>query len=198
MAEGNGLLNRHSGYCRYRGFESLPLRTHRSPAPHARGFFFRPLMSEERTIRTIITNRKALHEFEVLQRFEAGIALLGTEVKSLRAGKVNMADAYASFPNRNSNECWLVGLHINPYDFGNRENHDPLRKRKLLLKHHELLRMRESIEEKGLTVIPLSLYFSGPYVKVELALVRGKKLYDKRATTKEREQRREMQRRTDD
>ncbi|HLP28521.1 MAG TPA: SsrA-binding protein SmpB [Candidatus Didemnitutus sp.] len=151
-------------------------------------------MPDERTIRTIITNRKALHEFEVLQRFEAGIALTGTEVKSLRAGKVNMADAYATFPSRSVDELYLIGLHINPYDFGNRENHDPIRKRKLLLKAHELHRLRESMEEKGLTVVPLSLYFSGPYVKVELGLMRGKKLYDKRAATKERELQREMQR----
>ena len=151
-------------------------------------------MSVERTIRKIVSHRKALYEYEVIQRFEAGIALTGTEVKSLRAGKVNMADAYATFPSRSSDELWLIGLHINPYDFGNRENHDPIRKRKLLLKFNELHRLRDAIEEKGLSVVPLSLYFSGPYVKVELALVRGKKLYDKRAATKEREQRREIQR----
>ncbi|MEY3386325.1 MAG: hypothetical protein RIR53_1136 [Bacteroidota bacterium] len=155
-------------------------------------------MSNDRTIRTIITNRKALFEYEVLDRFEAGIALVGTEVKSLRAGKVNLADAYAMFPDKRSDELYLVGLHISPYDFGNRENHEPLRRRKLLLKQHELRRMREGIEEKGLTVVPLSLYFSGPYVKVELGLVRGKKLYDKRAATKEREQKREMKRATSD
>ncbi|MCX6139560.1 MAG: SsrA-binding protein SmpB [Candidatus Kapabacteria bacterium] len=151
-------------------------------------------MSDERTIRLIINHRKALFEYEVIQRFEAGIVLTGTEVKSLRAGKVNMADAYATFLSRTSDELWLIGLHISPYDFGNRENHDPIRKRKLLLKAHELHRLRDAIEEKGLSVVPLKMYFSGPYVKVELGLVRGKKLYDKRAATKEREQRREMQR----
>ncbi|MFM8771379.1 MAG: SsrA-binding protein SmpB [Candidatus Kapaibacterium sp.] len=151
-------------------------------------------MASDRTIRPIITNRKALFEYEVLQRFEAGIALMGTEVKSLRAGKVNLADAYAMFSDRKTDELYLIGLHISPYDFGHRENHEPLRKRKLLLKYHELQRLREGIEEKGLTVVPLSLYFSGPYVKVELGLVRGKKLYDKRAATKEREQKREMKR----
>jgi SsrA-binding protein len=153
------------------------------------------MQNTERTIRTIITNRKALHEYEVLQRFEAGIVLLGTEVKSLRAGKISLADAYATFPSRQTDEFWLLGVHIAPYDFGNRENHDPLRKRKLLLKEHELGKLREGIEEKGLTVVPLSLYFSGPYVKVELGLVRGKKLYDKRASTKEREIKRDLQRR---
>ncbi|MFN6112527.1 MAG: SsrA-binding protein SmpB [Bacteroidota bacterium] len=151
-------------------------------------------MPAVRTIRTIITNRKALFEYEVLDRFEAGIALMGTEVKSLRAGKVNLADSYAMFPDRKSDDLYLVGLHISPYDFGQRENHEPLRRRKLLLKHHELRRMREGIEEKGLTVVPLSIYFSGPYVKVELGLVRGKKLYDKRAATKDRELKREMKR----
>ena len=119
---------------------------------------------------------------------------MGTEVKSLRAGKVNLADSYAMFPDRKSDDLYLVGLHISPYDFGQRENHEPLRRRKLLLKHHELRRMREGIEEKGLTVVPLSIYFSGPYVKVELGLVRGKKLYDKRAATKDRELKREMKR----
>ena len=162
-----------------------------------RGAFF-VMQSGERTIRTSITNRKALHEYEVLQRFEAGIALLGTEVKSLRAGKVNLADAYAMFPSRQNDEFFLLGLHIAPYDFGNRENHEPLRKRKLLLQAHELRKLREGIEEKGLTVVPLSLYFSGPYVKVELGLVRGKKLYDKRASTKERDIKRELQRKTSD
>ncbi len=155
-------------------------------------------MTDERSIRTIITNRKAYHEYEVLQRFEAGIVLTGTEVKSLRAGTVNLADAYAAFPSRSTNELYLMGLHIKPYDFGNRENHEPLRKRKLLLNRTELARLRSGIEEKGLTVVPLQIYFSGPYVKVELGLVRGKKFYDKRAATKEREQRREMSRRSDE
>ncbi len=191
MAEGNGLLNRRSGTNRYRGFESLPLRTQKPRVPYA-GLF--SSMPDVRTIRTIITNRKALFEYEVLDRFEAGIALMGTEVKSLRAGKVNLADSYAMFPDRKSDDLYLVGLHISPYDFGQRENHEPLRRRKLLLKHHELRRMREGIEEKGLTVVPLSIYFSGPYVKIELGLVRGKKLYDKRAATKDRELKREMKR----
>ena len=155
-------------------------------------------MLDERTIRTISTNRKAYHEFEVVQRFEAGVALTGTEVKSIRAGHVNFGDAYAMFPSRSNNEFYLVGLHIKAYDYGNRENHDPVRKRKLLLSKAELVRIRAGIEEKGLTVVPLQIYFSGPYIKVELGLVRGKKLYDKRAATKEREQRRAIERRSDD
>ena len=155
-------------------------------------------MTSDRTIRPIITNRKAFHEYEVLQRFEAGIALTGTEVKALRAGKVSLGDAYAIFPSRANNDLYLVGLHISPYDFGNRENHEPTRQRKLLLHAHELDRLRTGLEEKGLTIVPLGLYFSGPYVKVELGLVRGKKLYDKRQSTKERETERAMRRRSDD
>jgi SsrA-binding protein len=148
----------------------------------------------ERTIRPIVTNRKALHDYEVVQRFEAGIVLTGTEVKSIRAGKVNLMDAYATFPNRNDMELRLIGLHINPYEFGSMENHEPTRSRKLLLHDHELKRLRQQIEEKGLTVVPLSLYFSGPYINVELGLVRGKRQYDKRASIKEREMKREAKR----
>jgi SsrA-binding protein len=135
----------------------------------------------------IVTNRRAFHDYEVLQRFEAGIELRGTEVKSLRAGKVSLLDAYATFPSKSSNIMMLMQMHINPYDFGNRENHEPMRPRRLLLHESELQKLRIGIEEKGLTVVPLSLYFSGPYIKVELGLVRGKKLYDKRVATKERE-----------
>jgi SsrA-binding protein len=152
----------------------------------------------DRTIRPIVTNRKAFHEYEVLQRFEAGIVLSGTEVKSLRAGKVNVMDAYAVFPSRNSDELVLVGLHIAPYEFGNRENHVPLRPRRLLLHQRELGRLRAALEEKGLSLVPLSVYFSGPYVKVELGLVRGKKLYDKRAALKDREHERAIRRRATD
>ncbi len=151
----------------------------------------------ERTIRTIVRNRKAFHDYEVLQRFEAGIALTGTEVKSLRAGKVSITDAYAMFPSKSSNELQLIGLHINPYDFGNRENHISTRPRKLLLHSHELQKLRVAIEEKGLTIVPLEIYFSGPYVKVELGVCRGKKLHDKRHATKERDQQREIRRLND-
>ena len=148
----------------------------------------------ERTIRTILTNRKALHDFPIVQRFEAGIVLTGTEVKSIRAGKVSLTDAFASFPSKTSNELYLMGAHIQPYDFGNRENHEPTRRRKLLLKEHELQRLRSQSEEKGLTIIPLAMYFSGPYIKVEIGLARGKRQYDKRATLKEKELKREAQR----
>lgn len=148
----------------------------------------------DRKHRTIVQNRKALHEYEVLARYEAGISLLGTEVKSLRAGTVNMTDAYAIFPSRSEDALMLLGLHIRPYDFGNRENHEPTRPRRLLLHRHELLRIRQAIEEKGLTLIPLAIYFSGPYIKVELGVCRGKKLHDKRASIRDREQDRELRR----
>ena len=152
----------------------------------------------DRTIRPIVTNRKAYHEYEVLQRFEAGIVLSGTEVKSLRTGNVNVTDAYAVFPSRKTDELVLVGLHIATYEFGNRENHVPLRPRRLLLHARELGRLRAALEEKGLSLVPLSIYFSGPYVKVELGLVRGKKLYDKRAAVKDREHERAIRRRASD
>jgi SsrA-binding protein len=150
------------------------------------------LSTPERTIRTIVTNRKALHEYEILQRFEAGIQLTGTEVKSIRAGKVSLAEAYATFPSRTHNELLLINLHINPYEFGNIENHEPMRARRLLLHEHELERLRTAIEEKGLTIVPLSMYFSGPFIKVELGVARGKKLYDKRQAIKAREEGRRM------
>ena len=148
----------------------------------------------DRPTRVIITNRKVFHDYEIVQRFEAGIVLTGTEVKSVRAGKVSMTDAYGMFPSRHTNELYLMGMHIQPYDFGQRENHEPTRRRKLLLREHELQRIRTQSEEKGLTIIPLSMYFSGPYIKVEIGLARGKKLYDKRASLKDKELKREAQR----
>jgi len=141
----------------------------------------------DRSIRPIVTNRRALHDYEIIQRYEAGIVLLGTEVKSIRAGKVNISDAYAAFPSKTTDELFLLNLHINPYEFGNRENHEPLRPRKLILNKTELHRIRRQLEEKGLTLIPLQMYFSGPYIKIELGIGRGKKLYDKRQSVKEKE-----------
>ena len=150
--------------------------------------------SSNRTIRPILTNRKALHDYEILQRFEAGIVLLGTEVKAIRAGLVSLTDAYAFFPSKKVNDLYLMSAHIQPYAFGNRENHEPTRRRRLLLKEHELHRIRTQVEEKGLTVVPLSMFFSGPYVKVEIGLGRGKKHYDKRASLKEKELKKEARR----
>lgn len=146
---------------------------------------------KERQKKIISTNRKARYEFEIIQTFECGIILQGTEVKSLRGGKCNIQDAYASFE---SGELFVRGLHINEYDFGNRENHKPNRDRKLLLHYRELTKLKSQVEEKGLTLIPLSVYFSGHLVKVELALVRAKKKYDKREDVKKRDTEREIRR----
>ena len=139
----------------------------------------------------IASNRKAWHEYSVLDRIEAGIALVGTEVKSLRAGRVNFLDAFVSIKDR---EAWLVKLHISPYDFGNRMNHDPLRRRKLLLHDYEILKLEQKVKEKGLTIVPLALYFSRGRVKVELGLCKGKKLHDKRETIAKKDARRDLER----
>src|SRR3989441_13019285 len=135
------------------------------------------------------TNRRARHEYSILETFEAGLALRGTEVKSLRAGLVNFKDSYATVRN---GEVWLLGCHINPYSHGTDANHDPERDRKLLLHANEISRLGGKISEKGLTLVPLRLYFKDGRAKVEIGLARGKKLHDKRAALREREGRREM------
>jgi len=132
----------------------------------------------------IASNKKALHEYFVLQKMEAGIALTGTEVKSLRDGAVNLKDSYIAFER---GEAFLTGAHISPYAHGNRENHDPERTRKLLLHRREIEKLRSQVMEKGLTIVPLRLYFKGGRVKAEIAVVRGKKLFDKRESEKKRE-----------
>lgn len=147
-----------------------------------------------RPIKLISQNRKARHDFEIISKLEAGLVLQGTEVKSLREAKCNLQDAYAYFPSKTENELFLVNLHIAPYDFGNRENHQPRRQRKLLVNAKEAKKLRAAIQEKGLTVIPLSLYFSGQFVKAELAVVRAKKKYDKREDIKKRDTDRESKR----
>jgi len=128
-------------------------------------------------IKIIAKNRKARYEFHILQSFEAGIVLQGTEVKALRAGRVNLGDAYAEI---RDGEMWLVKMHIGPYDQGNRQNHEPFRRRKLLLTRREIRKIFPRIEERGQTLVPLKLYFKRGLVKVEIALARGKKLHDKR------------------
>ena len=136
----------------------------------------------------IASNKKVFHEYFVLDKFEAGIALTGTEVKSLRDGKANLKDSYVEVRN---GQARLMGTHISPYAHGNRENHEPERPRKLLLHRKEIEKLHVQIVEKGLTVVPLRLYFKGSKVKAEIAVVRGKKLYDKRETEKRREADRE-------
>ena len=129
------------------------------------------------TNRTLARNRRARRDYHVLETLEAGIALTGTEVKSARQGKVQLKDSYVQF---RDGEAFLVGAHISPYEAGSRQNHDPERERKLLLRKREIDRLFGRSTLKGLTVVPLSVYLKGNYIKVELALAQGKKLYDKR------------------
>ena len=145
--------------------------------------------SKESRDRAIATNRRARHEYEILETVEAGLVLRGTEVKSLRDGLVNFKDSYASVRN---GEGWLLGCHINPYSHGTDANHDPERDRKLLLHKKEIARLSGKISERGLTLVPLRLYFKDGRAKVELGLARGRKLHDKRSALREREVRREM------
>lgn len=135
----------------------------------------------------VTRNKKALHDYFILENMEAGIALLGTEVKSLRDHRANLKDSYAEFRGR---ELFLIGAHISPYPAGNINNHDPLRDRKLLLHKKEISRLIGKVKEKGLTLVPLSIYFIGGKAKVEIALAKGKREYDKRdAIAKETAQR---------
>lgn len=142
-------------------------------------------------IKVIATNRKALHDYFVLETYEAGLVLKGTEVKSLREGTVNLKDSYASIK---EGELWLNKMHISPYEKGNRYNVEPERIRKLLLHKREIYRLIGKVQEKGLTLVPLKIYFKDGVAKLELALVKGKKLYDKRKSIKEKEAKREISR----
>jgi SsrA-binding protein len=141
--------------------------------------------------RRIAENRRARFEYEFIDTWEAGIALVGSEVKALRAGKANLSDAYAHFE---GDQLVLLNLHIQEYTQANQFNHEPRRPRRLLMHRGELDRLRRELREAGLALIPTEIYFSGPHVKVELALARGKKLHDKRDTIAERDARREMER----
>jgi SsrA-binding protein len=141
--------------------------------------------------RIAISNRKARHEYEILDVYEAGIVLLGSEVKSLRLGKANLLDSYAIL---NKGEMWLLNMHISPFEKANQFNHDPLRTRKLLLNKSELRKLIGKTTEKGLTLIPLKVYFKHGIAKVEIALCKGKKLHDKRESIKQRDVEREMRR----
>src|SRR5687767_2653693 len=139
--------------------------------------------------RTISTNRRARHEYEILETVEAGLVLRGTEVKSLRAAGVTFKDSYATIRN---GEGWLLGCHINPYSHGTDANHDPERDRKLLLHRREISRLTGKIAERGLTLVPLRLYLKNGRVKIEIGLARGRKLHDKRSAIRERDVKREM------
>ena len=142
-------------------------------------------------VKTVAVNRKARHEYFVLETLEAGIELVGTEVKSIRQGNVNLKDAWV---NIRSGEAYLLGMHVSPYEKGNIFNREPLRERRLLLHKREIRKLYQLIKTEGLTLIPLSVYFSGSNVKVELGLCKGKKLYDKRATAASRDAKRAMDR----
>lgn len=135
--------------------------------------------------KVVATNRKARHEYEILDTYEAGLVLKGPEVKSLREGKVGFQDAYARLE---GGEVWLHSLHISPYEQANRFNENPLRPRKLLLNRREIRKLVGHVEEKGLTLIPLQIYFRRGYAKITLALARGRKLYDKREKLKRKTQ----------
>lgn len=141
--------------------------------------------------RLVTSNRKARHNYHILETVEAGLVLAGTEVKSLRMGKCNLVDSYARVVDE---EVFLDKMHISPYDPANRFNHDPTRTRKLLLHRREIRRLIGKIQEKGLTLIPLRVYFKGRSAKVELGLARGKRLYDKREAISRRESDLEMRR----
>ena len=163
----------------------------KSVPSRANGASKSPLGSAERPERTFASNRKAYHEYEILESIEAGIELTGTEIKSVRAGKVNLRESYARVQN---GEVLLYNMHISPYDQGNIWNHEPLRTRKLLLHRGEIGRLAEQSQAQGLTLVPLRMYARKGHAKVELAVARGKKQYDKRAAIADRESRRELDR----
>ncbi len=139
--------------------------------------------------KTVVSNRRALHDYEILERFEAGIVLTGSEVKSLRGGRGSLSEAYGQV---HGGEVWLEGMHIPPYEQGEKRGYDPVRERKLLLHRGEIERLIGKTQEKGLTLVPLRVYFSHGLAKVEVGLGRGKRQFEKRQATLEREHRREM------
>jgi SsrA-binding protein len=146
--------------------------------------------------RPLAANRKALHDYHVLERYEAGIALTGTEVKSCRTGKIQLKEGFVEFRGGpgGGQEAWLVGVHISPYSHGPRDNPPPARERKLLLARREIDRLAGRVQLKGLTVVPLAAYLKGDRVKLEIALVQGKKLHDKRESERRKELDREAAR----
>ncbi len=141
------------------------------------------------SVKVIAQNKKARHEYFILEAYECGIELFGTEVKSIRLGKVNLADSYAGI---NNGEVWLKGMNVSPFEQGNIFNRDPLRERKLLMHKGEILKLSQKLKEQGLSLVPLKVYLKGSLVKVELALVKGKKLYDKRESIAQRDAKRRM------
>ena|SRR5690554_3291946 len=140
--------------------------------------------------KTIATNRKAFHDYFIEEKFEAGLVLAGTEIKSIRKGSVQFKDAYIDIK---ENEAFIIGMHIAPYEFGNRFNHDETRDRKLLLHKIEIKKLNKNVQQKGYTVVPLSLYLKDGKAKMEIALAKGKANYDKRQSLKEKDAKREIE-----
>ncbi len=151
-------------------------------------------MKSDREQKVIASNRRASHDFTILNTYEAGIVLTGTEVKSLRTGRCSLQDTHCKFLNKNSLELYVYHLHINTYEHGNIQNHEVKRPRKLLLNHRELKKIKHLVLEKNIVLIPLTIYFSGHLVKIELALCTSKRKYDKRESQKEREIKRDLDR----
>ncbi len=142
-------------------------------------------------VKVVATNRKAFHDYHIVETVEAGIVLTGTEIKSVRAGKVSLGDGYATV---RDGEIWMISVHIAPYLHGHRDNHEPRRERKLLLHRREIDRLVSKVNERGWTIVPLRMYLKRNKAKVELALVRGKRLYDKRTAIAQRDAERDLQR----
>jgi SsrA-binding protein len=138
--------------------------------------------------RVLASNRRARHDYHILDTYEAGMALAGTEVKSARNGKIQLKDSFVSF---RDGEAWLLNAHFSPYSHGNRQNHEPERPRKLLLKGREIAKLEQQTQATGLTVVPLEIYLKGPWIKARIALVQGKKQWDKRETERRRTQEKE-------
>ena len=139
----------------------------------------------------IANNKKAYHDYFVIEKYEAGLELFGTEIKSIRAGRVNLKDSFCSV---DDGEMYAIGMHISPYEMGNRFNRDPMRKKKLLLHKREIMKLFGESQQQGLSIIPLSLYIKNGRAKLEIGLCKGKKLYDKRADMAERDAKRDMDR----
>jgi SsrA-binding protein len=142
-------------------------------------------------MKIIAQNKKAFHDYHIEDRIEAGISLKGTEVKSVREGKVTLKDSYVIIK---AGEALLLNCHISPYSHGNIMNHDPVRTRKLLLHKKEISKVQGKLQQKGYSLIPLKVYFKGPYIKIEVGLAKGKRFFEKRDSIKEREAKREMER----
>jgi len=148
-------------------------------------------MARQKGIKSVADNRKAFHDYYIEEKFEAGIVLSGTEVKSIRAGKMNLKDSYVQIKD---GEMWLVGVHISPFEQGNRFNKDPMRIRKLLMHKREIIRLFSIIKQEGLTLVPTQCYFKDGKVKVEIGLAKGKKNYDKRDVQADKDAKRDIQR----